>query len=274
MKKLITLLFILMAAWVGHAQEYNPFVSQGDMSPKPLLPVEFGGTGTISFSIGNTGTLPLPLVANQEMTLVLTLANGVPDNVDPLAALGGPWVSYFDWTYNPAISTYSAIQNQEIPAQSSGTITVGYRVTVNTTQSVLGNGFNLNLQPPPYANGSNVGIDDATNGYTFVRARDFGDAPLSYGSAGADINLYRNSAGNYVNFVMLGDTIDHDTAYLASTLANRDNTEGIDDEDGVVFPALSPGSAATIPVDITVRGGTFHFLNAWIDWNGDRSPPT
>lgn len=237
-----------------NAQTYNPFVDQGDINPKPLLPWEFNGTGTISFRVGNSGTDPLPLIQNQEMTLVLSLSRGVPNNVDPLNAIGGAWAIYFDWTYNSAINTFTAIQNQNIPANQSGPVTLQYKVTSNSTLPVSANGFNLNLQPPPYANGSNSSSDDATNGYTYVRATDFGDAPISYGSASAEINLFRNSSGSYLNFAMLGDTIDHDVAYLSSALADGDDTANIDDEGGVTFPPLIPGTSVTIPVVTTVRG--------------------
>jgi hypothetical protein len=263
--------FIMFVFWaaVMNAQTYNPFVDQGDINPKPLLPWEFNGTGTISFRVGNSGSSPLVLVPDQEMTLVLTLSRGVPNNVNPLNAISGAWAAYFDWTYNSTINTYTAIQNSDIPANQSGTITLAYRVTSNSTQSVSANGFNLNLQPPPYANGSNNSSDDATNGYTYVRATDFGDAPLSYGSASAEINLFKNASGAYLNFVMLGDTIDHDVANLPSSMADGDNNNNLNDENGVTFPTMIQGTTVTLPVVTRVRGGTAHFLNAWIDWNGD-----
>jgi hypothetical protein len=96
-----------------------------------MLPVEFGGTGVISFNIGNTGSSPLPydpVDPNMNMTLVLTLSDGVPDNADPLAALGGTWVNKFSWSYNPAVKTYIATQIADILGDSGGTITVQYKV--------------------------------------------------------------------------------------------------------------------------------------------------
>lgn len=268
MKKLISTLLAVISLTMVHSQQFNPYVSEGMMSPAPLLPYEFEGRGTASFTLGNSGSSALPLVADQEMGLVVSLINGVPDSNNPLDALSGSWASYFDWTYLSQFNSFVGVQNQSIPAQSFGKIEIGYRVTNNTTQQVSGNGFNVNIQPPPYSIGINNANDDFTNGYTYVRATDYGDAPSSYGAAGAQINLFKSN-GVYTNFVMLGDTIDHEGAYQPTMLADGDNNTGINDEDGVIFPALIKSETVTISIKTTVRGNSFGFLNGWIDWNGD-----
>jgi hypothetical protein len=269
MKKVFNItLFVLLTNLIV-AQSWNPFVSNGFVTPAPLLPWEFEGSGTLQFTIGNSGTDPIPLIPDQEMTLVITLANGLPDAMDPIDALGGTWLGYFDWVYFPMIRTFFATQNQEIPGSDQGSITIGYEVTRNTPQTVSANGFNCNIQPPPFTNGFNNTNDDAVNGYTYVIATDYGDAPLSYGSAGAEINLFRDVNNDYENFVMLGDTIDHENVYLVSAEADGDDLDNLDDEDGITaFPVFIQGTTVTIPVKLTVYGG-FGFLNAWIDWNGD-----
>ena len=126
----------------AHAQgvSYNPFLVQGIISPAPLLPVEFNGTGVAAFDVGNTGSTDMLLIPGQEMTLVITLSKGVPnvqnpsDPVAALAALGGDGVEWFDWTYDPAITTYRATQRVTIPGStptlpSRRTVTIQYRVT-------------------------------------------------------------------------------------------------------------------------------------------------
>ena len=55
MKKLIVLTLFVVSAFGAFAQSWNPFVNQGIVSPAPLLPVEFDGTGELSFKVGNTG---------------------------------------------------------------------------------------------------------------------------------------------------------------------------------------------------------------------------
>lgn len=85
--------------------------------------------------------------------------------------------------------------------------------------------------------------------------RDYGDAPISYGSADHIIN----------SRTFLGSLVDDEPAYQASEEADADDLNGKDDEDGVVFPDLLQGTKAVIEV----RVAGLAYLNIWIDWNGD-----
>jgi hypothetical protein len=267
MKKTLLIVYLIFASFFASAQSYNPFVNQGTVSPAPLAPVEFNGTGILSFNVGNSGSSSLQLVKNQEMTLIITLSNGIPDNADPLAAMGGSWLNYFTWTYDAGITSYRGLQSREILENTSGDITISYKTIKNTLLSRASNGFNVNLQPPPYANGINPTDDDAVSSYTYVLAKDYGDAPISYGEASHNINIYKTN-GLYTQYLHLGSSVDPETDYQESELANGDD-KGIDDEDGVIFPSLIQGTTVDIPVEITIHDIGFGFLNAWIDWNGD-----
>tara|TARA_R110000787_G_scaffold286337_1_gene404247 strand:+ start:3192 stop:4532 length:1341 start_codon:yes stop_codon:yes gene_type:complete len=267
MKSALLILCLFFTSLFVSAQSYNPYVNQGIISPAPLLPLEFNGSGELSFNVGNTGSSSLPLVSNQEMTLIITLSNGMPDNEDPLVVMGGTWLSYFDWTYNKGISTYRGIQNKEIPKSTSGNITISYKVTKNTLLSRASNGFNVNLQPPPYANGIQSTGDDAVSSFTYVLAKDYGDAPISYGEASHDINIYK-TGGLYTQYIHLGSYVDPEAEYQESVLADGDDND-LDDEDGVMFPLLIQGATVDIPVEIKINDSGFGFLNAWVDWNGD-----
>ncbi|MDA3926729.1 MAG: GEVED domain-containing protein [Kiritimatiellae bacterium] len=274
-KKIITVCCLVMTAWTAGAESWNPYVNAAITSPDPMVPAEFGGTGTLSFNVGNTGSDIMPLTASQEMTMAITLSFGVPDNVDPLAALGGSWKSMFDWTYETSNNTYRAIQNQDIPGSETnnpalGDITIDYRVTENSFYPSTVNGFNANVQPPAYTIGFNVTSDDAASSYTFVEAFDYGDAPASYGSASAEIDLSKNTSDNYINYVFLGSSVDPESTNQPSVTASGDDITGTDDEDGVSFPTLTTDSTVTIPVVVTAAdSGAIGFLNAWIDWNGN-----
>ena len=122
----LALAALLLTTLGAQAQgvSYNPYLVQGIISPAPLLPVEFGGTGVAAFDVGNTGSTDMLLVPNQEMKLVITLSKGVPnvpnpsDPVAALAALGGDAVEWFNWTYEPAITTYRATQKVTIPGST------------------------------------------------------------------------------------------------------------------------------------------------------------
>lgn len=86
-------------------------------------------------------------------------------------------------------------------------------------------------------------------------SKDYGDAPISYGTADHIIN--------YKNY--LGSAVDGEPVYQPSSAADEDDLNGKDDEDGVIFPEMVVGTKVTVP--ITVVGAAY--LNVWIDWNSD-----
>ena len=102
MKKLILLPLLLVSFHVAFAQSWNPLVNQGIVSPAPLLPVEFNGTGVLSVLFGNTGSSHIYLSGGDELLLIVELSYGVPDQVDPIAAVGGDAMYLFDWNTMPA----------------------------------------------------------------------------------------------------------------------------------------------------------------------------
>jgi uncharacterized repeat protein (TIGR01451 family) len=265
---LVSLAAITMMLSVA-GQNWNPYISNANISTSPLLPAEFNGSAELSFVVGNSGTSTLTLVAGQEMTLIISLSDGVPNNINPIAALGGTWLSYFTWSYDPFVNTYIGIQNQNIPAGPvSGNITIQYAVLNNSPQSISSNGFNVNLQPPPYSNGTNSTLDDAASTYTYVKAQDYGDAPLTYGTAVHEIDVFK-SGGFYTQYIYLGSSVDPESSYNASALADGDDLNGSDDEDGVTIPSLQQGATVSIPVTVTAQDASFGYLYAWIDWNAD-----
>ena len=94
---------------------------------------------------------------------------------------------------------------------------------------------------------------------------DFGDAP--------DQPYPTLLAGNgarhiIVPHIALGFGVDPELNGQPNATATGDDTDGNDDEDGVVFTtALVPGQQATVNVTATVAG----LLDAWIDFGGDGS---
>jgi len=249
---------LLVIPFLLNAQDpdgsYNPYVNQGTISPSPLLPVEVNGTGLVSFNVGNTGSDPLEVYTDQYITLTISLSYGVPDNPDPLNAIQGTFASYFDWSYDDA-GTYTGIQNTVIPAGGLGSITIDYLVTQNSQSPGL-NGFNVNISPAPYQTASNTTDDDFVSSYTYTELKDFGDAPASYGSADHTID--------FNNF--LGAAVDGEDASIYSSLADGDDLDAQDDEDGVVFPA-GIHRDETVNIQVTVSG--LGYLNVWMDWNAD-----
>ena len=112
--------------------------------------------------------------------------------------------------------------------------------------------------------------DDCGNGdsceqtITLVCNFDFGDAPdPDYPT------LLANDGPRHIivpDAPVLGSIVDTDPDGQPNAAATGDDTDGTDDEDGVVFPeSLIPGEQQGLDVTVTGSG----LVNAWIDFNGD-----
>lgn len=270
MKRLLFAVMLGFVVLVAGAQKWNPYAGRAAVTPSPMLPREFDGTGELTFVVGNSGEQVMKRVADQEMTLTITLSNGTPADQDPLASVGGTWAEKFNWSYDPSVNTYMGVQKEDIPATSEGLITIRYKVSVNSRITSPANGFNVNLQQPPYTNGINLTHDDGVSAYTYVQANDYGDAPESYGEAVHEINVYKDPGnGNYLNYIVLGSSVDPEPTGSHTLAADGDDLGGSDDEDGVVFPELVQGDTVALPVVVTIHDVGYGVLTGWIDWNGD-----
>jgi hypothetical protein len=185
MKKILFACTIIFSALMSAAQSWNPYVAQGIISPAPLLTVQLKGTGVASFNIGNTGSSPLtydPGILTNNMLIVISLSGGLPnvsplDSTEVLTTIGGTWAKLFTWQYDKMKNAFTGIQNQIIPGQSQGSITIQYKVSQNSPKSQPKNGLKVKLIPPPYAQVTNSTNDDTVSCYTFTETRDSGDAP-------------------------------------------------------------------------------------------------
>ena len=111
------------------------------------------------------------------------------------------------------------------------------------------------LNSDPFVKSEIVSLVNLQPSGKYQTVKDFGDAPSVYGSADHVID----------NINYIGSVVDEESSDQPSPSADADDKNGTDDEDGVIFPALTPGAKVIIPV--TLSGSAF--LNAWIDWNGD-----
>lgn len=91
---------------------------------------------------------------------------------------------------------------------------------------------------------------------------DFGDAPLPYPTLNADYGaIHFIRPGFY-----LGSSIDGELDGIPSAIADGDDLDNLDDEDGAVFTSpLRTNSAAQVEVVLSGEG----YLHAWIDFNQD-----
>jgi len=88
---------------------------------------------------------------------------------------------------------------------------------------------------------------------------DFGDAPVSYGTALADNGARHGLDGDPGLF--LGAAIDGESDAAAFPLSDDDD-ESIDDDDGIQFATSVTGGRNTVVIVDSSKSG---FLNAWID---------
>ncbi|MCA9185599.1 MAG: tandem-95 repeat protein [Planctomycetales bacterium] len=92
---------------------------------------------------------------------------------------------------------------------------------------------------------------------------DWGDAPVSYGTLAAN----DGAVHGFVAGFFLGDTIDPEDD---GQPIGGDDTDGTDDEDGVVFlTGLHPGTRETLAVFASQLAVSPGYLQGWIDFNGD-----
>jgi hypothetical protein len=102
--------------------DYNPYVSAATITPEPLFPLEADGSGVFSFTLGNSGGDQLEVFPGESITVIITLSNGVPDNSNPLLAIGGSYANLFSWSYTTG--EFIGTQMATISGGASGRITI------------------------------------------------------------------------------------------------------------------------------------------------------
>ncbi|MGG7666957.1 GEVED domain-containing protein [Dyadobacter sp. BHUBP1] len=118
-----------------------------------------------------------------------------------------------------------------------------------------------------YPGGSAIGNDFYIDNISLRALTDYGDDPISYGEAvhGQPAQTISVSCDP---LLYLGAKLDIENLYLASAIANADNLDNIDDEDGVTPATLHAGATSySVAVSATNNTSTAATLYAWIDWD-------
>ncbi|WP_461111984.1 T9SS type A sorting domain-containing protein [Spirosoma jeollabukense] len=171
MKKFTFLWALLLMAALRSYGQADPAVTIASVLPNPAAGV--GGPLTISFAIGNNGSVPISGVndANQMgFTISLGKAGAVPNDV---SALSGTILNYFNVIYVPSGNGYYSFVGQQktgvaIPANTLLTAVISATVSVATDYSVPGVytsdiGASCNIQPS--AATANVPGNDFASSY-------------------------------------------------------------------------------------------------------------
>ena len=100
-----------------------------------------------------------------------------------------------------------------------------------------------------------------------LQTLDFGDAPDTTSGNGAgdyDTLLANGGAAHIVGGPRLGQAVDEEADGQPSVLADGDDLNGVDDEDGVSFGTLTTSSVGNALVQVSGFDG---FVDAWIDFD-------
>jgi len=130
-------IMMLACVFTLNAQE-NLNLTAPSISPAPLDPVEYGGTGCYDFKIQNVNLPGYPNAGDTEIFIEMdniTPPNGLAD----LSSSQG--AGAYTWSYDAATNTYSGVQSGPIGFLYSETITVCFDVTTNSFCPVEENGF-------------------------------------------------------------------------------------------------------------------------------------
>ncbi|MFN7116870.1 MAG: hypothetical protein ACK4TA_08740, partial [Saprospiraceae bacterium] len=151
------------------AQAYNPQINAGDIDPAPLAP---GQNGSFQFLFAMTTDDDAPLVNGDALTITICMNNIAPATPgNEIADISGTYASRFNWVYSAVLNCYQGTQNQTLPAATGGTIIFNFR-QINQVACSIGDqmGFQANIEPAGYMNGTNSTVDDQESAFTCVDA--------------------------------------------------------------------------------------------------------
>ncbi len=158
----IALYIIPLFTW---AQEYNPYVSNGSISPTPIIYPS--GTAQFTFTFGNSGTSDIDVLSSP-LRISISLALGELQGASVVQSISGSMANSFNWVYDLNSQTVRGQQTATIPANTSGQIIIDYTPTSTSTQASPFNGFNVNVIPPVYTGATNILSDDNVSYFTWT----------------------------------------------------------------------------------------------------------
>jgi len=212
---------------------------------------------------------PDPADAGSNITYTIVVSNAGPSNAQnvsltdllPASTTFVSLTPLAGWTIStPAVGGTGTITATNASLASGAPAT--FVLVVNVNAATADGATILNTATVATTSTDTTSGNNSATSTTGVRsARDFGDAPASYGTL-----LAGNGARHVLSSSLrLGASVDFEADGQPTANASGDDSTGtVDDEDGVVLPAgLIPGRPAAA---IVTASGTGR-LDAWIDFN-------
>ena len=229
--------------------------------------VSAGEMFTYTFKLSNPFTNPLTVDFTDTLPAGLSFVTG---SLSPASPGGGTIATFTTNTLN--------IDNLTIPAGLPPANELVFTAQATADGNILTTTTIPNTAQITYGvnsvtsdNPDTGPIDDPTS--VTIHPNDWGDAPLSMTSVDVSLtSTYGDAKHKIDSNVYLGALIDSETATQGSgLLADGDDSDGEDDDDGVTFPLA--GATSVLRVNevnaVTIQASVNGFLNAWIDWNQD-----
>ncbi|MCC6413984.1 MAG: carboxypeptidase regulatory-like domain-containing protein, partial [Saprospiraceae bacterium] len=217
----------------------------------------------------NGVTLPM-FVAGQSVNVPVVVMN----MTGSVAKLTG----FFDWNKNGNLLDAGEMFSLNVPNGTNGTVNLAVAVPAGAVLNMdLGVRFRLSTNATVSMLPTGAAPDGEVEDYlTQVMAFDFGDLPDN-NTAGSYPTDGTNGAGEGIGAshkingtLKLGANVDFENAGQPSALANGDDTNGSDDENGIAaFPTFTAGQPATLSVNAMNMTGSAAVLYAYFDWNKD-----
>lgn len=154
------------------------------------------------------------------------------------------------------------ITNQTVVNGSDG-LALYPSITVPTnavTGANVGVRLRLTSNSNPGPTGAGTGIGEVEDYVVNIAA-----ATLDQG----DNSRFATAASTASASLRLGALVDAEYTAATNAAATGDDTNGLDDEDGVTFPTMTAGGPGTVQVKVTNATGATAFLNVWIDFNNN-----
>jgi hypothetical protein len=239
-------IILMFGAQTTTGDDFNILLAEPINKADPNLALDFSLASSFSYQEGGSQQYSIVDVNGQRMT---SWAGGDDDGTGPssngeLFTVGG----LDDITDNPADPNGQGDKRYDdelytlLPFVSSGDTSIAvHTLNPSNDDNLLFAGLFLTV---------------------VAGVQDFGDAPDSYHT------LLASNGANHkiVEGVYLGQLIDAEPNGIPSIGADGDDTNGQNDEDGVIIPvSLTQGTSAAVEVTASAAGK----LNAWIDFNAD-----